>query len=185
MKKPLKYLIGIISSFFVLFVLYIFIYDRSIPQPALGHLDAVMVDNEIYFVLEDEYNLRGISVRGSSVDFNDVMWACQPARENDYIKTGQLKYGQKIEAYKLTAGPKELQKNISYAAVIGTSRRTLYVAFTISGDNKITMTHRFDLKRPRNRTVIVEKNGQKITIPYSVSFDKNGNKVTVSEPSIN
>lgn len=50
MKKLIKYFLGIIVLLFlILFILDIFIFDRSIPQPALGHLDAVMVDNEIYF----------------------------------------------------------------------------------------------------------------------------------------
>lgn len=183
MKKLIKYFLGIISLFFVLLAFATFFPWWFRPGP--GHMDAVMVDNEIYFVLEDEYKVRGIFVNISSATaYENIMWACRPAREDGYMKTGQLKFGQKIEEYKLTADPKELQKNISYIADIRTTRKTLHVTFTINGDNKITMTHRFHPTRPKNRTVVIERNGQKITVPYSVSFDKDGNKVTVSKPGL-
>ena len=39
-------------------------------------------------------------------------------------------------------------------------------------------------QRPKNRTVVVERNGKITTVPYSVAFDEDGRKIITSEPDI-
>ncbi|MBI4656349.1 MAG: hypothetical protein HY746_06355 [Elusimicrobia bacterium] len=185
MKKILKYS-GITLSVILgllLFISLIPFIDRA------GHFDAVMVDNELYFILTDEYDVGGVVVFKSSTTTPDPaleIWSVGTLEGGNWPKTRQIKYGQKIKEFNDSEiGPKELQKNVGYFALMNTSEKVSLGTvgdFIITSDNKVIMTRYFDHKRPKKRTVIIEKNGQKITVPYSVSFDKDDRKVIVSEP---
>ncbi len=183
MKKILKYS-GI--TLLVIFVLLLFISLIPFIDRA-EHFDAVMVDEELYFVLTDEYAVGGLVVFKSSTSTSDYALAVWSAGAFgvDIPKTRQIKYGQKLKEFDSKKGPKELQKNVGYFVLMNTSAKASFGTvgdFIIIDENKVIMTHYFHPKRPKKRTVIVERNGQKITVPYSVSFDKDGNKVIVSEP---
>ncbi|MEK6737230.1 MAG: hypothetical protein AABY74_01020, partial [Planctomycetota bacterium] len=73
-------------------------------------------------------------------------------------------------------------KNVEYTVEMKPRYLRAFHKFIISEDNKAIITYNFDPKRPKNRTVIIERNGKKIPVPYTVSFDKDGHKVIVSEP---
>lgn len=163
----------------LLFILLTRHVDRA------GHFDAVMVDNELYFVPAEGYTVGTVTVFISSTTPPNtvVVWSARTLGDGNRQKTKQIKYGQK--GFDSEEGPKELQKNVKYFAFMGTSLRASLGTkgdFIIIDDNKVIMIHHFDPKRPKNHTVIVERNGKKITVPYSVSFDKDGHKVIVSEP---
>jgi len=184
MRRIMKYL-GItlsVISILLLFVLLTRHVDRT------GHFDTVMVDNELYFIPTEECEVWAVTVfKSSTTTPNPALvvwsvWSTRVSGGDNHSKVRQIKYGQ-IEGFDSQKGPKELQKNVGYFALMGSSVNASLGTvgdFIIINSNKVIMRHHFDSKRPKNRTVIIEKNGQKITVPYSVSFDEDGNKVIVS-----
>ena len=166
-----------------------FILRGFVDVDTSAHFDAVMVDNELYFILEKEYAVGSVTVFKSSTTAPDpalMVWSAEVPAGGNWPKMRQIKYGQEIAAFRDIAHPREeLQKNAGYFVLMGTSAKVTFGTvgdFTITDDNKVVMTRHFNPKFPKNRTVVVERNGQKITIPYSVSFDKDGHKVIVSGP---
>jgi hypothetical protein len=165
-----------------------FVPDFS--SPPTDYADAVvMVDGELYFVLQKEYKVEWIAVETnthSAATHHGLMWRYgrDYADSTTYLKTRQIKYGQEIKVFRTQAPLQELQKNIDYHVEIGVSGRIweLLADFYIADNNKVVMTRRFNPKPPRNPTIIIERNGKRISVPYSVSFDKDGNKVIISEP---
>jgi hypothetical protein len=180
MKKTMKYL-GIAVLVISIF-LFLVLLTRHADSP--GHFDAVMVDNELFFILTGEYNVGGVVIFKSASAYKNKLAVL--AAGVDSPRTRQIKYGQ-TKGFNLEEGPAELQKNVSYFAIMNTSEEVSLGTkgdFIIVDSNKVIMTHHFDPKRPKNRTVTIEKNGRKITVPYSVSFDKDDNKIIVSDPGL-
>jgi hypothetical protein len=181
MRKIMKYL-GITLSVISILLLFILL-TRHVDRT--GHFDTVMVDNELYFILAEECEVRAVTVFKSSTTTPNpalVVWSTWVSGGDNHSEVRQIKYGQ-IKGFNSQEGPKELKKNVGYFALMGTSVKASLGTvgdFIIVDSNKVIMRHHFDSKRPKNRTVIIEKNGQKITVPYSVSFDEDGNKVIVS-----
>mgnify|MGYP001619401146 FL=1 len=186
MKKVLKY-----YGITLLVISGLFIIKPTQPSRSAPYFDVVMVDNELYFVSQYKNKFKRVVVSESTSTHKDasVMWAAETSGV-DVIKTRQIKYGQELKGFYSTKGPWELEKNVRYLvldsgpslipgapAVLGTIGD-----FIIVDGNKVIMTSRDSSGRPKNCTVIIEKNGRKITMPYSVSFDKDGNKVIVSGP---
>ena len=159
-------------------------------SPRTERVDAVvMIDGELYFVLPKEYKVQWMTIRDSPTS---IMWAQSPADYRDrsiYLKTRQIKYGQKIKGLITKEPLKKLQKNIDYYAEIGIAGRMWKALawYRIVDNNKVIMTRGFDPKLPKNRTVTIEKNGKKIVVPYSIEFIRNKDgdivkKVIVSHP---
>lgn len=183
--KKMKY-VGIM----LLIVMGVLLFIDILPhRDRAGRFDdAVMIDNELYFILGKEQEVEGVAVYVSSIPLNTnlVMWA-EGAGDNKHLKANQIKYGQKIEGFLVSHAPEELRKNIKYFATVFVSGCVFpgTRVFTIIDDNEVMILPRPGFEKPfKNRTIIIERNGRKITVPYSASFDKDGNKVIVSEPGI-
>lgn len=186
MKKIIKWLGGILLLIFgaLLFTIFVPHYDRATK------FDVVMANGQLYFVLEKEYKVKGLRVEVKPKTLSESspkeMW-----RFGDYysgtvgytVRRRQIKYGENLEGFSFKIKPEKLQKNVEYRAIMKSSAGVFSGIwdFIIVDNNKVTMTY-FDPKRPKKRTVIVEKNGQKIVVPYSVSLDKDGHKVITTEP---
>ncbi|MBI4803277.1 MAG: hypothetical protein HY796_12220 [Elusimicrobia bacterium] len=184
MKKTIKYLAVILLLLFggILFISSLPRHDRwGVP------FDAVMVDGELYFVLGKECGFYGISVFKSSHTYavpELKVWSWGTANKAEYLKTRQIKYGQEIDGFITGKTPQKLQPHTAYFSLLSTTLNGAFGSigsFIIRDNNKIVMTYRFDPELPKNRTIIIERNGKQITVPYSVSFDKEGHKVIVSE----
>ncbi len=142
-------------------------------------VDVVMVDNELFFVLEKEYEINDVWVFVSNPTgkTEKVMWGLShdPTTEvktRKYPRLKQIKYGQKFEEFtEMVIGPFELQRNVEYEVGMSMRPSEAHQTFIITSDNKVIMLHpRFE--RQKNRT-------------YSVSIDENGNKILVPEPISN
>lgn len=121
--------------------------------------------------------------------FGSLVWMYGPDKPADsdstiFPKTRQIKYGQEIKGFRSKVPPQELQNNLDYYAEIGVSGRIWKVLanYHIVNNNKVVMTRGFNKNLPKNPSLIIERNGKKITVPYSVSFDKDGHKVITTEP---
>ncbi|MBI4801717.1 MAG: hypothetical protein HY796_04240 [Elusimicrobia bacterium] len=174
MGKPGKYFKRIILAVFGMLLIYIcWFYLTSRGESAL-EFDAVMADKELYFVLGKEFKISDVEIytgpSRSEKEWYTVMSDPLPGLR-------QIKYGQKFEGHSVLVPSAELQKNVKYMAKIDAPGYRGYVEFIIAADNKVIMTRNFDRKRPKNRTIAVERNDKIITVPYSVSFDKDGHKV--------
>jgi len=177
MKTILKCSVIILLA--ALGILLFIVLTRHVDR--LGHFDAVMVDNDLYLIPAEDCKVGAITVFVSSATPPNsvVMWSVWGGGRS---KTEQIKYGQ-VNGFDSEEGPQELQRNVKYLAIMGTSLKASLGTrgdFTIVDSNKIIMTRYFDSKRPKKHTVLVERNGEKIIVPYSVSFDENGSKVIVS-----
>jgi len=156
------------------------LYSCSGPVP----VDVVMMDNELFFVLEEEHEIDYLEV-SVVIDKNKsdadkwgrenrkVMWllgydVSTPVKSRKYLKLQQIRYGQKFEEFQITKGPVELQKNVEYSVVIRMGGSFAMETFVITNDNKVIMPHlRFERQKGRI---------------YSVSVDKDGNKTLILEP---
>ena len=93
-------------------------------------VDVVMIDDELFFVLEEEHEIAFLRV-SAFIDKNKsgadkwgrenikVMWllgydVSTEVKKRKYLKLQQIKYGQKFEEFSRTEGPVELQKNVEY-----------------------------------------------------------------------
>ncbi|MBI4656587.1 MAG: hypothetical protein HY746_07565 [Elusimicrobia bacterium] len=183
--KILKYS-GIILA---ILGLAFFILRGSVNIDTSAHFDAVIVDNELYFILEKEYAVGSVKVFKSSTTTPDpelMVWSAEVPAGGNWPKMRQIKYGQEITAFRdIAHAREELQKNTGYFALMGTSAKATFGTvgnFMIINDNKVVMPRHFNPKLPKKRTVIIKGNGKRITVPYSVSFDKDGHKVITAGP---
>lgn len=143
-------------------------------------VDVVMVDNELFFVLEKEYEIDDVWVFVSNPDaggvMEEVMWGLSHDKSTEvktrqYPRLKQIKYGQKFEEFTYVSEPLELQRNVEYSVRFEMLPDFAGETFIITSDNKVIMPHPA-FERQKNRT-------------YSVSIDKNGNKILVPEPISN
>ncbi|MCX5832561.1 MAG: hypothetical protein NT140_11875 [Deltaproteobacteria bacterium] len=164
----------------LLFIFGICFYSCIGPVP----VDVVMIDNELFFVLEEEHEITSLEV-STLIDKNKsgpdkwryenlkVMWLLgydmkTEVKKRKYLKLQQIRYGQKFEEFQITKGPVELQKNVEYFVKINMGNKFAGETFIITSDNKIVMPSP-KFVRQKKRT-------------YSVSVDKDGNKTLILEP---
>lgn len=170
-----KYSVRMLRLCFGVLLVY-FIYTAFIMGDQVPLFDVVMVDRELYFVLENRKGIGYVDI-GSE---KEAMWQTET---HAYPKARHFKYGQKLEVHSYATEPKKLQKNMEYTVALRVAHyRSTSRTFIITDDNKVIMLRYFDPKRPKNRTVVIERNGKRITVPYSISIDKDGNKVSTSSP---
>ncbi len=142
-------------------------------------VDVVMVDNELYFVLEEEYEVSSVSVavlnRGAQKPFGETMWfvgqdVMIPVKERKYPELKQIKYGQKFKEFPIVNGPAELQKNVEYLVKINMGGKFAGEPFILTEDNKVIMTDpAFERQKNRTYSVTVDKNGDKTLVPQPIS----------------
>ncbi len=138
-------------------------------------VDVVMVDNELFFVLEKELNIEDVwvFVSTNTGKIEKPMWALSHDRTTEvktrkYPRLKQIKYGQKFEEFTFVIEPLELERNVEYSVRIESLPDFADETFIITSDNKVIMPHP-QFVRQKNRT-------------YSVTVDKDGNKILVPQP---
>jgi hypothetical protein len=94
-------------------------------------VDVVMIDNELFFVLEEEYEISALRVIDSidrkkmgTGEYIKPMWAISQdlktaVKDRKYPKLKQIKYGQKFEEFPVVEAPVQLQRNVEYSVEIG------------------------------------------------------------------
>lgn len=162
----------------LLFIFGIYLYSCIGPIP----VDVVMIDNELFFVLEEPYEIQFLRVRavpekGKPLYNPDVpikpLWllgydASTPVKSRKYLELSQMHYGKKYDGFSWVEGPFPLQKNIEYLVEINMPGKFAKEVFIVTDDNKVIMPHP-TFERQKNRA-------------YSVSIDKDGNKTLILEP---
>ncbi|MDP2276715.1 MAG: hypothetical protein Q8K51_00665 [Nitrospirota bacterium] len=136
-------------------------------------VDVVMIDNELFFVLEEEHEIDYLEV-SAFIDKNKtgmdkwepkntkVMWllgydVSTEVKKRKYLKLQQIRYGQKFEEFQVTKGPVELQKNVEYKVKITMGNRFAGETFIITDDNKVIMPHpTFERQKGRTYSVSVD-----------------------------
>jgi len=148
--KTVKYL----SRIMLLFIFCICSYSCIGPVP----VDVVMIDDELFFVLEEEREITYLEV-STLIDKNKsgpdkwryenlkVMWLLgydvkTEVKKRKYLKLQQIRYGQRFEEFQITKGPVELQKNVEYFVKIKMGNKFSIEDFIITSDNKVIMPHR-------------------------------------------
>lgn len=141
------------KRFPVIFFLLIFVISFNAcigPVP----VDVVMMDNELFFVLEEEHEIDSLRVI-AAVDRKKMgtdekiksMWTIghnvtTPVESRKYATLKQIKYGQKFVEYPVMEGPLPLQKNVEYSVVIKMGNKFASESFIITSDNKVTIPQR-------------------------------------------
>ena len=138
------------------------LYSCTGPVP----VDVVMIDNELFFVLEEEHEIDHLKV-SAFMDKNKsgddklggenhkVMWLLgydvgTEVKKRKYLKLQQIRYGQKFEEFQITKGPVELQKNVEYFVSMRMGGSFAMETFIITSDNKVIMPHpRFERQKGR------------------------------------
>ncbi len=181
-KRILFLLLGTFLFFYFIRSTYFVdsFYDR------FAYVDAVMVNDELYFVLEEQYKISMARVIKATapVDINKrTVWSAGIPPENgnlSYPKMRQIKYGdnERFKEFSEQKIPMQLKKNLLYEAncgIVTNERIRSDVQFTILSGNKVIMHGKREIspELPKNHTVTIERNGNKITVPYTVSFIKN------------
>jgi len=157
----------------LLFIFCMCSYSCIGPVP----VDVVMIDNELFFVLEEEHEISSLSVIASiarkKMGKGEYMWflghdMTTKVELRKYPKLQQIKYGQKFEEFPVVEGPVQLQRNVEYSVLIKMGSKFAVETFIITNDNKAIMPKpRFERQKGRI---------------YSVSVDKDGNKTLILEP---
>lgn len=170
--KTAKYFIRLM----LLFIFGICFHSCIGPIP----VDVVMIDDELFFVLEEEHEISAVRVTARNPNAGDagekdrkLIWSLShdlttEVKDRKYPKVKQIKYGQKFEEFSEVMGPFRLQINVEYSVGIDMGNKFAREVFIITSDNKVIMPHP-TFERQKNRT-------------YSVSVDKNGNKTLILEP---
>jgi len=139
-------------------------------------VDVVMIDNELFFVLEEEHEIGFVEVseaKAAPGSASKSLWllgydVSTPVKSRQYLELSQIRYGKKYDGFSVVKGPAELQRNVKYIVNIDMSGKFAIETFIITSDNKVIMPHpRFE-----------RQNGR----VYSVSVDKDGNKTLIFEP---
>lgn len=140
-------------------------------------IDVVMIDNELFFVLEEEHEISSLRVIVATdrkkMGTSEYMWLLDhdpttKVEERQYPRLKQIKYGQKFDAFPVIEGPVPLQQNVEYAILIKMGDKFARETFIITGENKVIMPKPAFI-RQKNRT-------------YSVSIDRDGNKKLMLDP---
>lgn len=117
-------------------------------------VDVVMIDDELFFVLEEEYEIVSLRVI-ASIDKNKFgtgeyikpMWALghdltTAVEKRKYPRLQQIKYGQKFEEFSMVEAPVQLQRNVEYLVKINMGNKFAGKVFIITSDNKVIMPQR-------------------------------------------
>ncbi|MBI4801666.1 MAG: hypothetical protein HY796_03985 [Elusimicrobia bacterium] len=145
-------------------------------------VDVVMIDNELFFVLEKKHEIKSVAVFARNLKAGEAgekewktIWAVSydPAikeKGRKYPKLKQIKYGKKIEGFPRMEGPFEpLQKNVEYEVNIDLRNKFAHEIFIITDENKAVMPKpRFPQQKGRTYSVSIDKGGNKIFIPNPV-----------------
>lgn len=163
MKKKLLFVAAL------LIIISMGLYSCIGPVP----VDVVMIDDELFFVLEEEHEIDYLEV-SAIIDKTKsgadkwghenlkVMWLLgydvgTEVKKRKYPKLQQIRYGQKFEEFQITKGPVELQKNVEYSVVIRMGGSFAMETFVITNDNKVIMPHpRFERQKGRIYSVPVD-----------------------------
>jgi len=156
----------------LLFIFGIYLYSCLAIVP----VDVVMIDNELFFVLEEEHEIDYLEVseaKEAPGSASKSLWllgydVSTPVKSRKYLELRQIRYGKKYDGFSVVKGPFPLQKNIEYYVKIDMFGKFANEVFIITDDNKVVMPHPAFV-RQKNRT-------------YSVSVDKDGNKTLILEP---
>jgi len=142
-------------------------------------VDVVMIDNELFFVLEEEHEIDFVLVTEVTArkptdgkNYAKTMWVLAhdlttAVKNRKYPRLKQIKYGQKFEEFPRLEGPFPLQRNVEYSVKINMGDKFAIETFIITNDNKVIMPKpRFERQKGR---------------VYSVSVDNDGNKALTLE----
>lgn len=141
--KVIKNFAGIL----LLLILSAGLYACLKPVP----VNVKMIDNEVFFVLEDEQEISGIQVvvfnPGKGNSLGDAMWATRhdlttEVKQRKYPKLREIKYGQTFEEFPQVAGPVPLKRNVEYLVGIDMGDKFAREVFIITDDNKVVMPRR-------------------------------------------
>lgn len=145
-------------------------------------VDVVMVDNELFFVLEEEREIDFVLVTEVTAhkptdgkNYAKTMWILAhdlttEVKDRKYPRLRQIKYGQKFEEFPRVEGPFPLQRNVEYSVKINMGDKFARERFIITDDNKVIVPNPgFVLQNGRTYSVSVDKDGNKILILESVS----------------
>jgi hypothetical protein len=144
--KTVKYF----SRIMILFIFSIGLYSCIGPVP----VDVVMINNEVFFVLEEEHEISSLRVI-ATIDKNkfgtgkyiEPLWALShdlttDVKSRKYPRLKQIKYGQHYEEFPIMEGPVPLQKNVEYTVEIAMGDKFAREVFIITDDNKVIMPQR-------------------------------------------
>lgn len=126
MKKTLTYLAGtVIVLLFIIGITIIFFPDIQRST----HFDVMMINGQLYFVLEKESKLREVEVYiSTTATFEKLpvtMWRIvNPIQlyAEDTLKIRQIKYGEISGKFDERKGPGKLGKNVKYTVAIKSSQ---------------------------------------------------------------
>jgi len=135
------------SGILLLFIFGICLYSCIGPVP----VDVVMIDDELYFVLEEERNIAAIQVAifnaGKKIQDGETMWALNhdlstEVKKRKYPNLKQIKYGQILDEFPRVIGPAPLKRNVEYWVGINMGDKFAREVFIITDDNKVMMPRR-------------------------------------------
>lgn len=159
------------------------------PAPARAGMrpvpvDVVMADGDLFFVLEEPKEIQSVSLtlqldpmevlaesKKSGGRRNLTLWIAEPAvepggKEPEYPKLAQIRYALKAPGLVSTAGPARLERNVPYKVRIEISGREFASEIFYINDEGKAVVPDPTFSRQAGRT-------------YSVSKDKDGNKVLI------
>ena len=141
--KAVKHFTGML----LFIVLGMCLYSCIGPVP----VDVVMIDNELFFVLEEEREIAAIQVEvfnaGKKIQDGETIWALHhdlttEVKKRKYPSLKQIKYGQIFDEFPRITGPAPLKRNVEYWVGINMGDRFAREVFIITDDNKVVMPRR-------------------------------------------
>jgi hypothetical protein len=164
----------------ILFLLMIAMCLNSCIGPV--PVDVVMIDDEVFFMLEEEHEINSLRVM-ASVDRKKMgkgevinpMWflahdVTTEVDKRSYPRLKQIKYGQEFKAFPVVEGPFTLQRNVEYSIEINMGNKFAREIFFITSDHKVIMPQpHFLRQKGRHYVVSVDQDGNKILMPETVS----------------
>jgi hypothetical protein len=141
--KAVKHFTGIL----LICILGIFLYSCIGPVP----VDVVIIDNELFFVLEEEREIAAIQVQtfhpNKGKQDEQTMWALYhdlttEVKKRKYPSLKKIRYGQILDEFPRVIGPAPLKRNVEYWVGINMGDRFAREVFIITDDNHIVMPRR-------------------------------------------
>ena len=141
--KDVKHFAGIV----LVLLLGVCLYACLKPVP----VDVVMMDNELFFVLEEEQEVSAVQVAVFKPDKGnsrgETMWMAghdlaTKVEDRKYPTLKQIKYGQALSEFPRVIGPAPLKRNVEYWIGIKMGDKFAGEVFIITDDNHIVMPRR-------------------------------------------